>query len=414
MATPKRRSLITLSTEHLPPGWIPSAAAPLIASAEKLDETLKTSRPLALRLNSPFSLRDAEIEQLKNLASELRANSDLSIFVAGGGTSLAARGLFETLQSPHEDGFPVLFAGDNLDSTGLSELVDGVGERKLTVVFAGQGPLSAETTATVALLRDLVRHRHGEAEAQRRIAVLADGDCPDLIQLAGQEGYRLLAMAPGLSGRSAMFTVAGLMPLALTGVDVLQVAEGARSQIRGMETRTLEENPALAYATARFAAFVQGRRVEILWTEGSRWNALGDIWRYLFSAGSLFPVRAALHSERWMLEPWQRNNREQTLNTMLTLELVKSESEVPEVPGWPTGQAVAGQKLTELMPSLREQAVKASAPEGHLAVGLPRLDAFHLGALCAFFQRAAALGELAIDAAAFDEHPLSLQQGALR
>ena len=414
MATPKRRSLITLSTEHLPTGWVASGAGLMMATAEKLDELLKTSKPMAVRLNSPFSLRDAEVEQIKSLAGELRANSDLTVFVAGGGIALAARALYETLRAPLDEGFPVLFAGADLDSTSLSELVGSIGNRKLSVILACQGPLSAETTTVIALLREAVRKRHGEAEAQRRVAVVADGDCADLIQLAGQEGYRLLAMTPGLGGRCGMFTAAGLMPLALTGVDVLQVAEGARSQVRGMETRSLDENPALAYASARFSAVAQGRKTEILWTEGSRWDALADVWRYIFSSGQLFPVKAALNAERWMLEPWQRNHRDQTFNTALTLELSKSETEVPEVPGWPSGQGVAGQKLAELLPTLRDQALKASAPDGHLAVGLPRLDAFHLGALFAVFQRAAALGELAADSAAFDEHPLSLKQGALR
>lgn len=414
MATPKRRSLITLSTEHLPAGWLPSATAPMIAAAEKLDELLKTNKPMAVRLNSPFSLRDADLEALKALANELRANSDLSVFVAGGGLSVAARGLYDTLRAPLDDGYPVLFAGNDLDPLSLSELLGGVGEKKLSVVIACQGPLSAETAATVALARELVRKRHGVAEAQRRIAVVADGDCVDLIQLAGQEGYRLLAMAPGLTGRSGAFTMGGLMPLALTGVDVLQVAEGARSQIRGMETRTIDENPALAYATARFAAQVQGRKLEILWTEGTRWDALADVWRYIFSGGKLFPIRAALNSERWVLEPWQRNHRDETLNTLLTLETAKIETEVPEVEGWASGQALAGQKLAEVMPALRDQAIQASSPEGHLSVGLPRLDAFHLGALCSFFMRTAALGDLASDNATFDETGLSLEQGALR
>lgn len=414
MATPKRRSLITLATESLPQGWLAVGGGGMLPVAEKLDELLKTSKPMAVRLNSPFSLRDAEIEQLKSLANELRANSDISVFVAGGGTSLGARALYETLRSPLEEGYQVVFAGDDLDTVSLTEILGSLGERRISVVFAGQGPLSAETTAAASLLREVVRKRHGEAEAQRRLAVVADGDCSELIQLAGQEGYRLLAVPPGLTGRSSVFTTAGLVPLALAGVDVLQVAEGARSQLRSMETRSLDENAALAYAACRHAAFMQGRKVEILWTEGTRWDALANAWRYLFSSGSLFPVRAALHSDRWLLEPWQRNHREETLNTVLFLEQVKSESEVPEVPGWPSSQVVAGQKLVELMPSLRSQALKGSAPEGHLGIGIPRLDGFHLGALLAFFQRAAALGEMVVEAAAFDEHPLSLRQGVLR
>lgn len=410
MATPKRRSLITLSTEHLPDGWLASTSA-LAGVPEKLDEILKSSRPLALRLNAPFSLRDAEIEQIKSVSSELRANSDTLIFVATGGTSLAARGLLETLRSPQDDGFEVLFAGDNLDPNALSDLIMMTG-RRLSLVVAGQGPLSAETAVATALVRELVRQRHGPAEAQRRIVVAADGDCSDLIQLAGHEGYRLLPVSPGLSGRSAMYTAAGLMPLAACGFDVLQVAEGARSQIRGMESKSLEENPALAYATARLAAIEAGRTVELLWTEGPRWEHLADLWRYLLAGGSLLPTRAGLNSDRWMIEPWQGHNRDKTLNTLLTLEVIKSESTVPEVPGWPAVAALAGQRLAELFPRLRAQAITSQASEGFLTIGLPRLDAFHLGALCAFFQRSNALVELAREAIAFDEHPLRL--GAAR
>ncbi len=410
MATPKRRSLITLSTEHLPEGWLSSTPA-LTGIPEKLDEILKSSRPMALRLNAPFSLRDAEVEQIKSVSSELRANSDVLFFVATGGTSLTARGLLETLRSPLDDGFEVIFAGDSLDPNALGELAL-VAERRLGLVVAGQGPLSAETAAATAVVRDLVRHRHGPAEAQRRIVVAADGDCSELIQLAGQEGYRLLPVVPGLSGRSAMFTAAGLMPLAACGFDVLQLAEGARSQIRGMESKLLEENPALAYAAARLAAIEAGRTVEVLWTEGPRWQGLADLWRYLLSGGALLPTRAGLNSERWLVEPWQRHNRDKTLNTILTLEVVKSEGTVPEVPGWPATTALAGQKLAELFPRLRAQAITSQAGEGFLSIGLPRLDAFHLGALCAFFQRSNALVELAREASAFDEHPLHL--GAAR
>jgi glucose-6-phosphate isomerase len=209
-----------------------------------------------------------------------------------------------------------------------------------------------------------------------------------------------------------MYTAAGLMPLAACGFDVLQVAEGARSQIRGMESKSLEENPAMAYATTRLAAIEAGRTVELLWTEGPRWEGLANLWRYLLAGGSLLPTRAGLNSDRWMIEPWQRHNREKTLNTVLTLEVVKNESTVPEVPGWPAAAALAGQKLAELFPRLRAQAIASQASDGYLTIGLPRLDAFHLGALCAFFQRSNALAELAREASAFDEHPLHL--GAAR
>ncbi|MEW6281974.1 MAG: hypothetical protein AB1758_25440, partial [Candidatus Eremiobacterota bacterium] len=144
------------------------------------------------------------------------------------------------------------------------------------------------------------------------------------------------------------------------------------------------------------------------------WSSLADYWRYLMgAAGRLLPVGAGLHQGRYVLEGWQRHHRNRCLDTLLTVETLKTELAVPDASGWPSAEPLAGQRLTDLNAELARQAVRQQAPEGHLEVTLPRLDAFHLGALLAFFQRAAGLTELALEATAgVDERQLRLSSGA--
>jgi glucose-6-phosphate isomerase len=401
MAKVERRSLVSLGVEGLEPFLSADIEGALEASAvEALARVDSNRRGKAWRALLP-QLREQDVQTIDTLAAELRANSDVLICLAGGLWHQALRMLLEGLRPQLEEYGPRFLAlGNRTSPAQISELMAWLGSRRVSLVTVAGAELPVETGILFRVLRHHVETRHGRAEAARRVVLVTDPEQGPLRRAAELFGYRILPLPRDLAAGFCFFSAGSLLPAALGGINITRLVEGARSSARGLEARTLAANPSLRYAALRHLFRSQGRDLELLAATEPVLGHLAGWFKHVIVQGEgvlvpgLFPVPLELTGDLHHLGPWLQTHRGRVLMSWLSVEQPPEGPEVPELAGDPDGLGgVVGRTLAQVQAAAlaRVRQAQAQIQVPCLELRIPRLDAFHLGALVYFLQCSAAV-----------------------
>jgi hypothetical protein len=205
-----------------------------------------TGKSEELRKNLPFletlaQLRESDLEPLRALAVELRANCDDIVLVGSGATlDLARLAELFTGTAPSTPRLHVPRAKE-WESMLLPQMGGRTG---LVVLGYNPGDPCWERTVTPAL--EWFKERFKGDELTRRVAGVSARPLPQLLN------YPLRHLSvPERSSVSPVFSGIGLFPLFLAGYEASSLVEGARSQVRALEKAWNLDNPLLRFAVVR-------------------------------------------------------------------------------------------------------------------------------------------------------------------
>ena len=119
-----------------------------------------------------------------------------------------------------------------------------------------------------------------------------------------------------MGGRYSVLTAVGLLPMAVAGIDPMEVMAGAVQAQKTYDLRSFE-NPVWLYVAARNMLYRQGKCIEILESFEPGFKMMGGWWQQLFGESEgkdgkgIFPVSAEftadLHSLGQMIQQGERN-----------------------------------------------------------------------------------------------------------
>ena len=330
---------------------------------------------------SPSSFTASEtLDRLLAAARRIREESEVLLVIGG---DEGAQGILELLQGTHrnllrEEGEPqIFFAGKDFSTRSwnqLQQLIDGK-HFSLCVIGGTQ-----ESAIAFRNLKWRLERRYGTDESRQRIfAVTAEG--APLHQMAREEGWEAFVI-PACAG---VLSPAGLLPLAVAGIDIRALLRGAEEAFLEFDLRSYE-NPVWLYAAARHLLGGQ-LSLELLRTGEPDFSRLGSWWQQLFAGvSSLFPAYAGLAG----VQPGSS-----CLETVLRFDPPEQKAFL-----WPAVKDLDG--LNHLSGSTLDQieeTIFQSLLEAHTDAGLPlitiacgALDAEVLGQLLWFFLLSSALG----------------------
>jgi len=234
-----------------------------------------TGKTEELRRNLPVldllaQFRESDLEPLRNMALELRANCDDIVFVGSAATLDLAR-LQELFDGPGGPGPRLHMPRSKAWEHQLLPALEGVGSR-VGLVILGWNPGDMLWDRGVQPALNWVRGRYSEAELARRVVALSSRPIQNLLQfpLKHLGVVERASLAPIYSGF-------GLFPLYVAGFEASSLIEGARSQVRALEKSFNLENPTLRYAILRQVLTMQEGWVETVVTPDTYLEPLG-IW----------------------------------------------------------------------------------------------------------------------------------------
>ncbi len=273
-------------------------------------------------MNLPVREPTEEIRRIRQAAERIRAESDVCVVVGIGGSYLGPRAAIELLQGPNHNigkgkGNPqIYFAGNSLSTRHWNELMRLLEEKDFSVIVISKSGTTTEPAIAFRGLRWMLERRYGTDEANSRIYAVTDPCKGALRQMAEESGWETFAIPPSTGGRFSVLTAVGLLPMAVAGIDIMEVMNGAMDAKEAYDLRSFE-NPAWQYAVVRNLMYRNGKAVEILESYEPGFKMFGGWWQQLFGESEgkkgrgLFPATAEftadLHSLGQMIQQGERN-----------------------------------------------------------------------------------------------------------
>jgi len=214
------------------------------------------------------------------LAREVRDEVDTLVVLGIGGSALGSRAILEALA----EGPVRVVVADNIDPWSFGALLDGL---DLTRTAFNVVSASGETAATMAqflIVRDRLLRVLGAVDYKARVLVTTDASGGSLRQIVNDEGFRDLALPPGVGGRFSVLTAAGLFPAAVGGVRVEDLLAGAAWMDARTRTAAVWENPALLLGALLYLAETQRQtHVAVLMPYSDRLRAVARWFAQLWA-----------------------------------------------------------------------------------------------------------------------------------
>ena len=273
-------------------------------------------------LNLPVKEETKEIRRIRKAAKKIRSDSDVCVVVGIGGSYLGPRAAIELLQGQNrnigkEKGDPqIFFAGNSLSTRQWNELTRLLEDKDFSLIVISKSGTTTEPAIALRSLRWMLERKYGTDKANKRIYAVTDPCKGALHQMATEEGWETFVIPAGVGGRYSVLTAVGLLPMAVAGIDIMEVMAGAAEAREEYDLRSFE-NPVWQYAAVRNLLYRSGKAIEIFESFEPDFAIFGRWWQQLFGESEgkdgkgIFPVSAELtgdlHSLGQLIQQGERN-----------------------------------------------------------------------------------------------------------
>ena len=273
-------------------------------------------------LNLPVREATQEITRIQKAAEKIRKDSDVFVVIGIGGSYLGPRAAIELLQGPNHNmgkgkGNPqIYFAGNGLSTRHWNELCRLLEGKDFSIAIISKSGTTTEPAIATRALRWMLERKYGTEGAAERIYAITDPVKGALRQMAQEEGWETFVIPPDVGGRFSVLSPVGLLPLAVAGIDIMEMMNGAMDAKETYDLRSFE-NPVWLYAAVRNMLYRNGKVMEILESYEPGFKMFGGWWQQLFGESEgkdgkgIFPVTAEftadLHSLGQMIQQGERN-----------------------------------------------------------------------------------------------------------
>ena len=251
------------------------------------------------------------------------------------------------------------------------------------------------------IIKQHLERQVGEEEAAKRIIAITDKNKGALRTLANQEGIKSFIIPDNVGGRYSVLTPVGLVPIAIAGINIRDLIEGAEN-MRHTTTSEIafDKNPAAQYAALRNELYQQGKSVEILGIYNSKLYYLMEWWKQLFGESEgkegkgIFPATVEfttdLHSMGQYIQEGAKNHFETIISLYSTehcLTVPSNENDLDKL------NYLSEKRIHEIN-IMAEAGTRLAHTDGgvpNICLALPANNAYNLGQLIYFFEMACAI-----------------------
>ena len=273
-------------------------------------------------LDLPVREATEEIKRIQKAAEKIRSESEVCVVVGIGGSYLGPRAAIELLQGPNHNigkgkGDPqIFFAGNGLSTRHWNELMRLLEGKDFSVIVISKSGTTTEPAIAFRGLKWMLERKYGTDGANSRIYAITDPAKGALRQMADEQGWETFVIPPSAGGRFSVLTPVGLLPIAVAGIDIMSMMNGAADAKEAYDLRSFE-NPVWLYAAVRNLLYRNGKVIELFESYEPGFKMLGGWWQQLFGESEgkdgkgIFPATAELtadlHSLGQMIQEGERN-----------------------------------------------------------------------------------------------------------
>lgn len=354
-------------------------------------------------LDLPVDYDKEEFKRIIEAAKRVKGHSDVFVVIGIGGSYLGARAAIEMLTSSFRNSteFPeIVFVGNHLSSSYTHELIQYLDGKDFSVNVISKSGTTTEPAVSFRLFKQLLEDKYGKDEAKERIFATTDKEKGALKQLATNEGYETFVVPDDVGGRYSVLTAVGLLPIAVAGIDVEAMMQGAAKAREELSSDELENNIAYQYATIRNILYTKGYTTEMLINYEPSLSYFNEWWKQLYGESEgkdykgIYPSSANYTTDLHSLGQYVQEGRRFLFETVLKVDTPKHDIKIEEDPDDLDGlNYLASKTMDEVNTKAFEGTLLAHTDGGvpNLVVRVPRLDAETFGYLVYFFELACAM-----------------------
>lgn len=195
-----------------------------------------------------------ELKEIKKTAEFIRKNCDVFLVIGIGGSFLGAKSVIEALTNYFEKTKPeIIFVGTSLSSDYLYELHNYIKDKEVIINLISKSGSTLEPNLAFEYLMDKIEKKYSKEELSKRVVITTDRYESKLLDLASEKGYRTFNVPNQIGGRYSILTPVGLLPIAVAGIDIDKILNGARK---------CDKDEAIKYAIIRNELYSQGYYIE--------------------------------------------------------------------------------------------------------------------------------------------------------
>lgn len=357
------------------------------------------------------------LENILQDARRMQEKCEVFVVIGIGGSYLGTRALDEALKSgfgalPTGKKAPkIIYAGHHMSEDYHAALLEYLDHKEYGIAVISKSGTTTEPALAFRILKNHIENKYGKAEAVRRIIAITDKSRGALKKLAGHEGYSSYIIPDDVGGRYSVLTPVGLLPVAVAGLDILQLMKGAQV-MENLNTKTGLDHPAVQYAAARNALYRQGKNVEILVNYQPNLAYVAEWWKQLYGESEgkenkgIYPASVNFTSDLHSMGQYIQEGLRIIFETTLLVEKPHKTLIIPDDPADGDGlNFLAGKRMHEVnrMAELGTMLAHTDGGVPNITVSIPQLNEYNLGQLIYFFEMACAMSGYALGVNPFDQ-----------
>lgn len=352
-------------------------------------------------INLPFNYDKEEFSRIKSAAKKIRDNSEVLVVIGIGGSYLGARAVIDSLSNNFSTAKPeVLYAGNNISSRYLMDLIDYIGDRDFSVNVISKSGTTTEPAISFRIFKELIENKYGKEASKDRIFVTTDKVRGALKTLADKEGYESFVIPDNVGGRYSVLTAVGLLPIAVAGIDIDKLMNGAAEAASKYNESKIEKNECYKYAVVRNILYKQDKNIEILANYETKLHYFAEWWKQLYGESEgkdgkgIFPasvdLTTDLHSMGQYIQEGRRNLIETVLNVVNNEQEIIVKEDAENLDGL---NYLVGKSLDYINKKAMEGTINAHVDGGvpNILINITNLDEECIGELIYFFELACAM-----------------------
>lgn len=365
----------------------------------------------------PVAYDKEEFVRIQCAAKRIQKSSDLLIVIGIGGSYLGARAAIEFVKSPlynnlKKDTPDIYFAGNNISSTALTELLSITEGRDFSINVISKSGTTTEPAIAFRVFKDLLVRKYGVEGARERIFVTTDKARGTLKHFSDEAGYETFVVPDDVGGRYSVLTAVGLLPIAVAGIDIAAMMAGAAAAREAYAESELAKNDALRYAAYRNIFARKGKTTEILVGYEPFQLMLNEWWKQLYGESEgknhkgLLPDSVIFSTDLHSLGQYIQEGQRNLFETVLDIKDAGADFVIPHDEANVDGlNFIAGKKLDFVNKTAMLATLIAHNDGGvpNLVIELSDRSAASFGYLVYFFELACAVSGYLLGVNPFDQ-----------
>lgn len=368
----------------------------------------------------PKNYDKEEFVRIQKAAEKIKNDSEILIVIGIGGSYLGAKAAIEFLSNTfynNQDksvrkGPRIFFAGTNMSPVYLKHLLDLVGDKDFSINVISKSGTTTEPAIAFRVFKEKLEKKYGKKEAAKRIYATTDKAKGALKNLSTSEGYETFVVPDNVGGRFSVLTAVGLLPIAVAGINIQELMNGAAAAMEDYSNENFYENDAMIYAATRHILYNKGKNIEILTNYEPRLHFIAEWWKQLFAESEgkdgkgIYPTSADFSTDLHSIGQSIQEARRTMFETVLLIDKPEEDilinKEEVDLDGL---NYISGKTLDYVNKQAAKGVILAhvTGEVPNLVIKIPEATPFNLGYLFYFFEKAVAIGGYMLGINPFDQ-----------